>query len=267
MALIERHEAGGLRRYAHLSSGNYNAFTARAYTDLGLLTCDEDITADVASLFDALCTGTVPSRFLALTVAPINMRDALTALIDREIACHRRGERGHIILKMNGLVDRDVIRLLYRASQEGVCVDLLVRSLCCLRPGIAGVSERIRVRSIVGRFLEHSRAWYFRNGGNDEVYIGSADLMPRNLDRRVEVMVPLKDAGLRRRLFEILRLYLADNAKARELRADGSYVRPAVRTGERLLDAQLALTREVGPPYLVLVHDTARGEQRAAAAE
>jgi len=267
MALIERHEAGGLRRYAHLSSGNYNAFTARAYTDLGLLTCDEDITADVASLFDALSTGTVPSRFHALTVAPINMRGALTALVDREIACHRRGERGHIILKMNGLVDRDVIRLLYRASQEGICVDLLVRSLCCLRPGIAGVSERIRVRSIVGRFLEHSRAWYFRNGGNDEVYIGSADLMPRNLDRRVEVMVPLKNAGLRRRLFEILRLYLADNVKSRELRADGSYVRPPVRTGERLLDAQLALMREVSPRHLVLVHDTAHSDQHVVAAE
>jgi polyphosphate kinase len=267
MALIERHEAGRLRRYAHLSSGNYNAFTARAYTDLAVLTCDEDVTADVASLFDALCAGTVPSRFRALTVAPVNMRDALTALIDREIACHRRGERGHIMLKMNGLVDRDVIRLLYRASQEGVCIDLLVRSLCCLRPGVAGVSERIRVRSIVGRFLEHSRAWYFRNGGNDEAYIGSADLMPRNLDRRVEVMVPLKDAGLRRRLFEILRLYLADNVKGRELRADGSYVRPPVRTGDRLLDAQLALMREVSPRYLVLVHDTTRDEQRGAAAE
>jgi polyphosphate kinase len=267
MALIERHEAGRLRRYAHLSSGNYNAFTARAYTDIGLLTCDEDITADVASLFDVLCSGAVPHRFRALTVAPINMRDTLRTLIEREIACHREGERGHIILKMNGLVDRDVIGLLYRASQEGVYVDLLVRSLCCLRPGVARVSERIRVRSIVGRFLEHSRVWYFRNGGSDEMYIGSADLMPRNLDRRVEVMAPLKDAGVRRRMFEILRLYLADNVKARELRADGSYVRPAVRTGERLLDAQLALLREVNPRHLVLVHDTARCNQPIVAKE
>jgi polyphosphate kinase len=267
MALIERHEAGRLRHYAHLSSGNYNAFTARAYTDVALLTCDEEITADVASLFDALCAGSVPGRFRALTVAPINMRDALTTLVEREIACHRRGERAHIILKMNGLVDRDVIGLLYRASQEGVHVDLLVRSLCCLRPGVAGVSERIRVRSIVGRFLEHSRVWYFRNGGNDEVYIGSADLMPRNLDRRVEVMVPLKDAQLRRRLFEILRLYLADNVKARDLRADGSYVRPPVRPGERLLDAQLVLMRDVNPRCLVLVHDTARVDHRVVTAE
>ena len=168
MALIERHEAGRLRRYAHLSSGNYNAFTARAYTDIALLTCDDDVTADVASLFDVLCSGAVPRRFRALTVSPINMRDTLRTLIEREIACHRLGERGHIILKMNGLVDRDVIGLLYRASQEGVYVDLLVRSLCCLRPGVARVSERIRVRSIVGRFLEHSRVWYFRNGGSDE---------------------------------------------------------------------------------------------------
>ncbi len=246
MALIVRNEGGRLRRYAHLSSGNYNAFTARVYTDLGLLTCDEDITTDVAALFDALCGGTGPGPGRALIVAPLSMRQTLEKLIEREIACHRRGEPGHVILKMNGLVDRQVIRLLYHASQEGVTVDLLVRSICCLRPGVPGVSDRIRVRSVVGRFLEHSRVWYFRNGGRDEAYIGSADLMPRNLDRRVEVMAPVKDAGLRRRVLGILQQYLADNVNARELRADGQYVRARARSGERTIDAQLALLHD-GP--------------------
>lgn len=244
MALIERHEGGRLRRYAHLSSGNYNAFTARVYTDVGLLTCDDDITADVATLFDALCHGTAHNQFRALTVAPLTMRDTLKELVEREIACQRLGERGHIILKMNGLVDREVIQLLYRASQAGVDVDLLVRSICCLRPGVPGVSDRIRVRSIVGRFLEHSRVWFFRNGGHEDVYIGSADLMPRNLDRRIEIMAPLKDPALRCRVSDILRTYLADNMKARELRPDGRYVRVKPGAGDQQVDAQIALLHE-----------------------
>jgi polyphosphate kinase len=179
-----------------------------------------------------------------LVVAPVTMRHTLTKLVEREIACRRRGERGHIILKMNGLVDHDIVQLLYRASQAGVDVDLLVRSICCLRPGLPGVSDRIRVCSIVGRFLEHSRVWYFRNGGHEEVYIGSADLMPRNLDRRIEIMAPVKDSGLRRRVLNILRMYLVDTVKARELRADGRYVRVKAGTGEHLVDAQLALLHE-----------------------
>ena len=244
MASIARNEGSRLRLYAHLSSGNYSAFTARAYTDVGLLTCDEDITTDVAALFDALSGGTGTSQFRALAVAPLTMRQTLARLVEREIACQRRGERGHIVLKMNGLDDRDVIQLLYRASREGVDVDLLVRGICALRPGVPGVSERIRVRSIVGRFLEHSRVWYFRNGGRDDVYIGSADLMARNLDRRVEIMAPLKDAALRRHVFGALQECLADNVKARELRADGRYVRVAARPGEPLVDSQLALLDE-----------------------
>jgi polyphosphate kinase len=244
MTLIARQEGGGVRRYAHLSSGNYNAFTARVYTDLGLLTCDNDITADVASLFDGLCGGASTNRFLALAVSPLTLRQALAALVDREIACHRRSGQGHIILKMNGLVDRDVIRMLYRASQEGVTVDLLVRGICCLRPGVPGMSDRIRVRSIVGRFLEHSRAWYFRNGGEGDVYIGSADLMPRNLDRRIEVMAPVKEAALRRRVLDILLRYMADNVKARELRADGRYTRITPPLDQRAIDTQLDLLHE-----------------------
>jgi polyphosphate kinase len=244
MALIERNEGGRIRRYAHLSSGNYNAFTARTYTDLGLLTCDEEIANDVAAVFDSLCGVTGATDLRALVLAPIDLRARLAALVAREIACHRRGDRGHIILKMNGLADRDTIGLLYRASQAGVQVDLLVRGICCLRPGVPGLSERIRVRSIVGRFLEHSRAWYFRNGGLEDVYVGSADLLPRNLDRRVEVMAPLKDARLRGRVFDLLQQYLADNVKARELRADGRYVRVGRRADEPAVDAQLALLHD-----------------------
>jgi polyphosphate kinase len=246
LALIVRREGDRLRQYAHISSGNYNAFTGKTYTDFGLLTCDDDISADVAGLFDALCGGTGPAQYRALTIAPLTMRDTLTALVEREIACRRRGEAAHMILKMNALVDREVIALLYRASQQGVNVDLLVRGICCLRPGVPGVSERIRVRSIVGRFLEHSRAWYFRNGGREDVYIGSADLMPRNFDRRVEVMAPVKDARLRREVFEILSAYLADTVKARELCANGRYVRHRARPDEQDLNSQLALLQGAG---------------------
>jgi polyphosphate kinase len=278
MTLIERHEGGGVKRYVHLSSGNYNAFTARAYTDLALLTCDEDISADIANLFDALCGNGGTSQFRALAVAPVTMRDTLANLVEREIDWRRGGDRGHIILKMNGLVDREVIQLLYRASQAGVDVDLLVRSICCLRPGLPGVSDRIRVRSIVGRFLEHSRVWYFRNGGHEEAYIGSADLMPRNLDRRIEVMAPVKDSGLRGRVVDILRTYLADNVKARELRADGRYIRVKPENGEPRVDAQLTLLREACVSYeagdmrmsaggrhrhLTLVHSSAGRESPA----
>ena len=244
MALIVRDEDGVRRRYAHLSSGNYNAFTAKVYTDLALLTCDQDIAADVEALFDALCGGSATARFRALVVAPLAMRQSLDALVEREIACQQRGARGHIIMKMNSLVDPDVIKLLYRASQRGVTVDLLVRGICCLRPGVSGLSDRIRVRSIVGRFLEHSRAWYFRNGGDHELYVGSADLIPRNLDQRVEVMAPLKDKALRQRVLAMLKQYLADDVRAHELQADGTYVRTTRTSDAPLLDAQLVLSRE-----------------------
>ena len=244
MALIVRDEDGIRHRYAHLSSGNYNSFTAKVYTDLALLTCDEDITADVEALFDALCGGGGTARFRALLVAPLSMRESLRALVEREVVCQHRGARGHIILKMNGLIDPGVIQLLYRASQQGVHVDLLVRGICCLRPGVPGLSDRIRVRSVVGRFLEHSRVWYFRNGGDHDVYIGSADLIPRNLDERVEVMAPLKDERLRLRVLAMMRQYLADDVKAHELRADATYVRNARAAGAPLHDAQLVLARE-----------------------
>ena len=245
MALIERHEGTRVRRYAHISSGNYNAFTAAVYTDIALVTCDDDVSGDVAQLFDALTGGPTGLGFRRLVVAPLTLRSAVEALIEREMDWSRRGERGHIVMKMNALSDRDVISLLYRASQHGVQIDLLVRGICCLRPGVPGLSDTIRVRSVVGRFLEHSRIWYFRNGGGDDVFLGSADLMPRNLNRRVEVMTPVLDSSLKARVRdEILGSYMADNMKARELEADGSYRRVAPQRGERPFEAQRALLGE-----------------------
>jgi polyphosphate kinase len=242
IAVISRREAAGLRHYVHVSSGNYNAFTARVYTDVGLLTCDEDIAADALGLFGVLTGSPDLVTLRKLLVAPVALRAAFRTLLEREISGARPGDRRHIVLKMNALVDPEVVRLLYRASQCGVTVDLIVRGPCCLRPGVPGLSDRVRVRSIVGRFLEHSRIWYFHQGGTPAVYIGSADLMPRNLDRRIEVMAPVTDPTLVRRVRDdILGRYLADNVKARHLCADGSYVRAPRRPGEPALDCQLAL--------------------------
>jgi polyphosphate kinase len=244
LCVVVRREGRRLRSYVHLSSGNYNSATARVYTDIGLLTCDEAIAADAADLFNVLTGYALPANFRRMLVAPINLREGIRNLILREIEWARAGVHAHLIFKMNALVDKETIRLLYTASNAGVQVDLIVRGICCLRPGIAGLSERIRVRSIVGRFLEHSRVFYFRNGGNEELYVGSADLMPRNLDRRVEVLFPIQEAPLRRRIrTEILGAYLADNTKARELQNDGSYTRvkrprleAPVSSQERLLE-------------------------------
>jgi polyphosphate kinase len=226
VAMVVRREGEVMRRYIHLATGNYNPVTARTYTDLGFFTCDQKIAADVTDLFNYLTGYSAKKDFRKLLVAPLNLRRRLEELIEREIANQQRGNRGHVILKMNALEDPAMIALLYRASQEGVQVDLVVRGICCLRPGVSGVSENIRVASILGRFLEHSRIFYFRNAGADEVYLGSADFMPRNLNRRVEVLFPVEDAKLVRRLRdEILATYLADTVRARHMRHDGSYVR------------------------------------------
>jgi polyphosphate kinase len=219
-----------------LATGNYNPTTAKLYTDIGLFTCDPQIAADATALFNYLTGYSDKNLFRKLLVAPINLRERLKELILREIDHQRRGERGHLILKMNALEDPDLIQLLYEASSAGVTVDLLVRGICCLRPGLPGVSENIRVTSIVGRFLEHSRVFYFRNGGSDEVYLGSADLMPRNLNRRVEVLFPVAAPRLVARLRdEILAPYLADRAAARNMHSDGSYT---VKSKESGLDSQ-----------------------------
>jgi polyphosphate kinase len=238
-ALVVRREGDAIRRYVHLSTGNYNSVTAQLYTDIGMFTCDEAIGADCTDLFNYLTGYSAKVDYRKLLVAPLGLRQAFERLIRREIEHQRAGERGHLIFKMNALVDMRMIQLLYEASQAGVQVDLLVRGICCLRPGLAGVSENIKVTSIVGRFLEHSRIFYFRNAGQEEVYLGSADMMPRNLDRRVEVAFPVQDAKLVRFLRdEVLAVYLADVAKARHMQPDGTYERPPDRYQPDAMNSQ-----------------------------
>ncbi len=222
-AMVVRREPDGIRRYIHIGSGNYNSRTARLYTDVGLFTCSPSIGADVSDLFNSL-TGISRQRlYRKLLVAPANMRERFIELIQREMTHAREGRGGRIIVKMNALVDVETIDTLYAASEAGVEIDLIVRGICCLRPGLDGVSSRIRVTSVVGRFLEHSRVWQFGNAGEDEFYIGSADWMPRNLLRRVEAVTPVEAPRLRDRLRRLLQTYLDDNRQAWELHADGRY--------------------------------------------
>lgn len=223
-ALVVRREADGIRRYVHLGSGNYNSRTARLYTDVGLFTCSRSIGADVSDLFNSLTGYSRQQIYRKLLVAPMNLRARFIELIEREAANAAAGRPARIIGKMNALVDAEVIDALYHASQAGVEIDLIVRGICCLRPGIPGISERIRAVSIVGRFLEHSRLWYFANGGEEEFYLGSADWMPRNFDRRVEAVAPVESPALHQRLRALLAIYLADNRQAWDLAADGSWV-------------------------------------------
>jgi polyphosphate kinase len=242
IALVVRREGDRLARYVHLSTGNYNTVTANAYTDLGLLTADPDIGEDATHLFNYLTGYARAAHFRKLLVAPIDLRGRLLALVEREIAHQRAGRGGHLVFKINALVDRTMIRALLRASQAGVKVDLLVRGICGLRPGIPGLSEGIQVTSVVGRFLEHSRIFWFRTAGHEEVYLGSADLMPRNLDRRVEVLFPVSDPVLVRYLRDdVLGRYLRDNVRARRMRPDGTYERLAPGNGEPAVDAQTEL--------------------------
>ena len=226
LTLIARKEDDGIRRYAHLGTGNYNPTTATFYTDLSLLTADEEITASVHDVFNFLTAYAEYPKYDPLLVAPLDLADQTRALIAREAEHARQGRPARIIAKMNALLDKGVIQELYKASQAGVQIDLIVRGACALKPGIRGMSNRIHVRSIVGRFLEHSRIFYFDNGGEDEIYLGSADWMTRNLYERVEVLFPVRDPMLRYRLrYEILEAYLQDVAKARILQRDGSYSR------------------------------------------
>jgi len=239
IALVVRREGDRIRRYLHLGTGNYNVITARLYTDLDMLTCDEALGIDGTELFNYLTGFSRSEDYRTLLIAPINLRQGFEALVRREIEHHQAGRPAHLKLKMNSLVDRRTIRLLYEASQAGVPVDLIVRGICCLRPGVSGVSETIRVTSVVGRFLEHTRIFWFANGGQEEVYLGSADLMPRNLDRRVEILFPVRRAKLVRRLHdEILGAYFKDNVKARFMRPDGSYVRAHPGPDEEPLNSQ-----------------------------
>ena len=224
--LVRRDPDGVPRSYAHIGTGNYNAATARIYTDLSLFTANPEITRAVHDVFSFLTAYAENQSYEPLLVAPLDLAEKCIALIEREADHARRGDPARIIAKMNALVDKNIVQALYRASQAGVEINLIVRGICALRPGVRGVSENIRVRSIVGRFLEHSRIYYFANGGDEEIYIGSADWMPRNLYERVEVLVPLRDEMLRHRVrHEILDAYLADNRKARILLKDETYIR------------------------------------------
>ncbi|MEN9508827.1 MAG: hypothetical protein RLZZ621_1390 [Gemmatimonadota bacterium] len=237
--LVVRRDADGIRRYVHLGTGNYNAKTARLYTDVGLFTCEPDIAADVGDLFNVL-TGVGRQRgYRRLAVAPGSLRTRTLALIDRETAHAEAGRSGRIIAKMNALVDPQVISALYRASQAGVEIDLIVRGICCLVPGIVGVSDRIRVRSIIGRFLEHSRVFYFGNAGDPECFIGSADWMPRNFDRRVETMAPITDRARLADLKGVLDVCLSDSRQAWLLREDGTYARVNVLDPDSATHRQL----------------------------
>ena len=240
-ALVVRREGGRLVSYTHIGTGNYNAQTAALYTDLGLLTADPSIAADVVKLFNLLTGYLHRPQFEKLLVAPINMKRRFLELIEREIEHQRSGAGGCIVAKMNGLEDVDAVDALYAASAAGVEIDLIVRGICRLRPGLAGRSGTIRVRSIVGRFLEHARIFYFHNGGRPEYYFGSADWMRRNLEYRVEAAVPVEDPRLQQEIREILELQLADNVKAWELAADGSWTRRRPGPGDERIEAQAVL--------------------------
>ncbi len=241
LCMVVRREPGGIRSYAHIGTGNYNPETARLYTDLGLFTCDPDATKDILELFNFLTGFSKQTVYRKLLVAPINLREAILDRIEREIRSHVKSRRGRLIFKLNSLVDPEIIDALYAASRAGVEIDLIVRGICCLRPGVPGLSERIRVVSIVGRFLEHSRVFYFGNGRAPEALIGSADLMRRNLDRRIEVLIPVENPELVRHLRDdLLEPYLADTVKAWALMPDGTYVRRHPDKSKKGFDAQLA---------------------------
>jgi polyphosphate kinase len=239
IAMVIRKEGDGIRRYLHLATGNYNAITALTYEDIGMFTIDEQMGEDATDLFNYLTGYSSKKEYLKFMVAPINLRSQMEFLINREIEIQKKGGHGHLIFKINSLVDKKMIQLLYQASQVGVKVDLFVRGICCLRPGMPEISENIQVTSIVGKFLEHSRIYYFKNGGNEEIYLGSADLMPRNIDRRVEVLFPVLDKKMITHIRdEILNYYSKDNIKARRMQSDGSYTRVKPQKGEETLSIQ-----------------------------
>ncbi len=239
ICMVVRRERDGIKRYVHISTGNYNAVTANIYTDLGFFTSDEEIGDDVSALFNALTGYSRQDNYHKLLVAPGKMRTEILQRIEREITQHKKDGSGYLAFKMNALVDKASIQALYRASQAGVKVDLQVRGICCLRPGVPGVSDNIKVTSIVGRFLEHPRIYYFHNGGDEELLLGSADLMPRNLDRRVEILFPVEEPNLLHSIRDqILAVHLRDNVKARQLLPDGHYRHLQPAKDETALDSQ-----------------------------
>jgi polyphosphate kinase len=255
--LVARREGDSVRQYVHVGTGNYNQATARLYTDLGLFTADPEIGADVAEMFNFITGYGRPADYRKVLVSPTTMRKHLRAEIERAIATKRNGGTARIAIKMNALVDARKIRALYEASQAGVTVDLNVRGICCLRPGVPGVSENVTVRSVVGRFLEHSRIYVFQNDDETRAYVGSADLMPRNLDNRVELVVPIEDPPLRDQAVDIVERSLADNTNSWQLDSEGGWERRDPR-GERPRNLQAELAAW---------HDARAAEHLVAASE
>ena len=255
VALVVRREDDGLKTYTHIASGNYNPTTSRLYTDIGLLTSDSVIGDDATDLFNFLTGFSIQKEFSRLMVAPLNLRKRMMSLIRRETEHARAGRPAHIMAKVNRLTDLNIIEALYEASQAGVKIDLIVRGACMIRPGEPGLSQSIHVRSIVGQFLEHSRIFYFANGGEEEVYTGSADWMTRNLDRRVEVVVPVLEPQLKRYLKDtVLAAYLRDNVKARVMNPNGSYELPPMAPGEEPFNSQLFFEGPNSSPHVGSVH-------------
>ncbi len=243
IALVVRREEDAITRYVHLGTGNYNDSTAKLYTDCGIFTCNENYGEDATAVFNMLSGYSEPARWNKLVVAPIWLRDRFIALIDREIAHAKEGKGAYIVAKMNSLCDRQIIEKLYEASSAGVEIYLVIRGICCLRTGIPGVSEHIHVTSIVGTFLEHSRIFYFYNNGQEDIYMGSADWMPRNLDRRVEIVFPVEDDVIKDRIKHILDVLLRDNLKAYAMLSDGTYAKMS-RRGKQAIGAQMTFCRE-----------------------
>ncbi len=247
VSVVIRHESEGIRRYIHLGTGNYNDVTARVYSDLGYFTCDPDLGKDVSALFNGLTGYSRKDEYKKLLVAPGELQKGIISRIDREIEVHKQQGDGYLAFKMNSLVDEHIIEALYRASQAGVKVDIQARGICCLRPGLPGISENISVTSIVGRFLEHTRIYYFRNGGEEEILLGSADLAPRNLYRRVEALFPIDDENIRNSLRdEILNVHLRDNVKARRMLSDGNYEAVTPGEGDEIVNSQDRMIKNRG---------------------
>jgi polyphosphate kinase len=250
VCIIVRREPTGIKRYVHFGTGNYNEKTARLYSDIGLITCNEDYAADASSFFNTITGYSQPVRFRKIEAAPIGLKARLLELIDNEIERKKQGQGGWIRAKVNSLADPDIIQALYKASQSGVRVDLNVRGICCLRPGLKGLSEAITVTSIIDRYLEHSRVLYCHNGGAARVFISSADWMPRNLERRVELLVPVEDPACRQRLIDILDIFFQDNVKARKLLPDGSSVRVEPSGKSKPVRSQEFFTQQARQAYL-----------------
>ena len=246
LCMIVYKTRSGIKRLCHLSSGNYNTQTAKTYGDIGYITCNEDIASDVSKLFNSLTGYCVNQEYRKLLVSPDHLRKGMEERIEREIQRQKEHGDGYIGFKLNALVDRGIIRALYRASMAGVKIDLNVRGMCCLKPGIPGISENIRVVSIVSRFLEHARIYYFRNGGDEEVLLGSSDMMPRNLDRRVEELFPIQDEDIKKAAVSILNIHLSDNVKARELLPSGEWVKVTPKENEETVDSQTWLIEHRG---------------------